>query len=458
MDVLVGAFPSATFSLHLLFLSYWSFTMTDASDVTPEQAGIYAETGEGTDTAEFSGYRPIDPNLIVISIPRQYDEASIPPLSILPMQDDILRAIGLAPEQHTNDMAWSFQLGNPNGQKAILAWPVMALTTTQEIWDKLTSITGKMAFFWSPNDRCMDVLILLQAPAKTTLRGYPIRENYHVLQLIDYTFYREPNWVPGFQIMLNEQLPYFKPEFVGVEGKWEDAPIPNLRDVISMRAKQERVTEQQTQRRVLESFELRFPNLGFTKALGNVLSMIDRIPSVRAEVDRDKFFRGLCAQKSVLINRMDAELGKRTLHISIDAGDPEPGVTAELICSQVRAYCKDLPEPIRTAMSRTLPRGYDRSLAMPDELLPLVPDLDRDPSKSLLLGGKLNPTDQEHMLKLEAELLVGANGDGVVDERSIESFYHFLHLVISHRVDALDLEVGNEIQAGNLPLVRIRKR
>jgi hypothetical protein len=374
------------------------------------------------------------------------------------MQEDILRAIGLNPEHHNSDMAWSFLLGSPNGQKGFLAWPIMALTTTQEIWNKITAITGRMMFFWSPNDRCMDVLILLHAPAKTTLRGYPIRENYHVLQMIDYNFYRDQNWVPGFQVLLNEQLPYFKPELVVDEDKWEEREIPNLRELISKRDKEERVTQQQIQRRVLESFELRFPNLGFTKALGNVLNMIDRIPSVRAEVDREKFFRGLCAQKSVLINRMDEELGKKVLHVTIDERDPEPEVTAAHICSQVRAYCKDLPEPIRIAMNKALPRGYDRSLAMPDELVSLVPEFLNVPSTSLLLGARLNPTDLNHMQKLEQELYVSSSEGAVVDERSVESWYHFLHKVVTGRVDALDLEVVDDPQEVDFPIVRIRPR
>lgn len=442
--------------------------MTDASDVTPQQVGIYTTEQPHLDIADAVEITQQEEDtyfangalrrVTKIAIPRQYDEPTVPPMAIQTMQEDILRAIGLVPEHHANDMVWSFQIDSPYGQKVTLARPVMSLTTTREIWSKITAITGGLAFFWSPSERCMDVLILLANPAENTLRGYPIRENYHILQLIDYVFYREPNWVPGFKFVFDETLPYFKPEFVVAEDKFEEREIPDLRRLIAMRDKEERVTQQSTQRRVLESFKLRFPAIETTAALGNLLNMIDRIPTCRTEVDRDKFFRGLCAQKAILIQQMDEELGKNTLHVTVDHNDPDPVHTVELIKSAVGQFRKQLPETILVHLDKFLPRGYDRSLAMPDELVPLVPDSGEVTTKSLLLGGNLSSTDQEHMLNLERELLTGVNGDGVVDERSINSFYYFLHQVISGRVDALDLEVGSEIQAGNKPCVRIRPR
>lgn len=428
--------------------------MSDASDVTPQQAGIYSDNG----AEETLDRRASDLRVTHISIPRQYDEPAIPPAEILNMQEGLLRMIGLVPEHHANDMAWQFMLGQPAGHRANLAWPIMALATTDEIWNKITSILGKTVFFYTPNDRCMDVLIVLHAPVKGSLRGAPIRENYHVLQLISYDGYREPNWVSGYQVDLNEQLPYFRPELSTYPGEWDDGEIPNIQQVLSKRDKEARVTQQTVQRRVLESFRVRFPDMGFTRALDNLLNMIDRIPSARNEMDREKFFRGLCGQKAVLIGLMDAELGKNTLHVTVDHNDPDPVQTVELIKSAVGQFRKQLPETILVHLDKLVPRGYDRNLAMPDELKPLVPDFAAVPPKSLLLGGNLSATDRAHLLGLEQELMAGVKGDGVIHESSLNSFYQFLHLAISGRVDVLDLEVFADPTPGEYPVIRVRPR
>ena len=428
--------------------------MSDASDVTPQQAGIYSDNG----AEETLDRRASDLRLTHISIPRQYDEPAIPPAEILNMQEGLLRMIGLVPEHHANDMAWQFMLGQPAGHRANLAWPIMALATTDEIWNKITSILGKTVFFYTPNDRCMDVLIVLHAPVKGSLRGAPIRENYHVLQLISYDGYREPNWVSGYQVDLNEQLPYFRPELSTYPGEWDDGEIPNIQQVLSKRDKEARVTQQTVQRRVLESFRVRFPDMGFTRALDNLLNMIDRIPSARNDVDREKFFRGLCGQKAVLIGLMDAELGKNTLHVTVDHNDPDPVQTVELIKSAVGQFRKQLPETILVHLDKLVPRGYDRNLAMPDELVSLVPEPLNVPTKSMLFGTNLNPTDLEHMKKLERELYVSTSEGAIIDERGVESWYHFLHKVVTGRVDALDLEVVDDPKETDYPIVRIRPR